>query len=349
MSCNFPMIRAETYETYRTKDGKLAHKAEFINRDEFDKFGNDYMKHKYRKISPIGCGQCVGCMLDYSRDKATQMMIHKEYCFNSGTEENPIWGAYPDGTCWFLTETYADEYLKTHKTVNTETGEVFEGVSLCIEDTQKYMKRLRKAYPQMKIQYVMAGEYGSRTLRPHYHHIIYGLPLDQTKFKKVGMNALNQPTWVSEELNNIWGMGHVEIGRVDWRSCAYVARYTLKKALSSKDKNYYATQGMLPEFICWSNGIGKQYYLENGNKIFDLDQVIVPNHMNHLLKPPRSYDRLLKESDPKLYEDIKRKRTKRAQYNEYGLRMQTDLTPEERRAISEARMKSVMEDIRTEV
>lgn len=349
MSCNFPLIRAEKYETYKTKDGNLAHKAEFITRDEFDKFGEKYLRNKYRKITPIGCGQCIGCRLDYSRDRATQMMIEKQYCYNSGTEEEPKFGPYPDGTCWFLTETYDNEHLKTHKTVNTETGEVFEGVSLCIDDTQKYMKRLRKHFPQMKIKYVMAGEYGSKTLRPHYHHIIYGLPLDQTKFKKVGMNALNQPTWISEELNDIWGMGHVEIGRVDWRSCAYVARYTLKKALNNKDTEWYKAQGMTPEFITWSNGIGKKYFLENGSKIFTTDTVIVPNHLGNIVKPPKSYDRLLKESDPKLYEKVKRERTKRAHYNNLGLQMQTDLTPEERRILCEKRMESVMQDIRTEV
>ena len=194
----------------------------------------------------------------------------------------------------------------------------------------------------------MAGEYGSKTMRPHYHHIIFGLPLDQTKFKKVGMNGLNQPTWISEELNEIWGMGHVEIGRVDWRSCAYVARYTLKKALG-KDQTWYQAQGMIPEFICWSNGVGKKYYENKKDEIFETDTVIVPNHMNNSLKPPRSYDVLLKNSDPKLYEQIKRQRTKKANYNEYGLRQQTDLTPEERRKTNESRLRDTMKDIRVEV
>lgn len=349
MSCNYPLIRAETYEKYKTKDGKTAYKAEWISREEYDQFGRKYLQQKYRKITPVPCGQCIGCKLDYSRDKATQMMIEKTYCYNQGTEEDPKWGAYPDGTCWFLTETYSDENLKTNVTVDTETGEKLEGISLCLEDTQKYMKRIRKKYPEMKIKYVMAGEYGSKTMRPHYHHIIFGLPLDTTKLKKVGMNQLNQPTWISEELNEIWGMGHVEIGRVDWRSCAYVARYTLKKATSLKDETWYQAQGIKPEFICWSNGIGKKYFENEAEEIFKTDTVIVPNHMNRELKPPKSFDVLLKETDKELYEKVKIKRTLNAEYNERGLRTQTELTPEERRCMQDEILKSKMKDMRTEV
>lgn len=340
MSCNYPLIRAETYETYINKKGTKSYKAEWLNRDEFDKFGKDYLKHRYRKVSQVGCGQCTGCLLDYSRDRATQMMVEKKFGFN-GNE-------YPDGTTWFLTVTYADEYLKTAHKVNTETGEIFEGISLNISDTQKFMKRIRKRYKGCKIKYVIAGEYGSKTQRPHYHYIIFGLPLDVTKFKKVGMNALKQPIWKCEELEKIWGMGNIVVGRVDWRSCAYVARYTLKKAFN-RDKEWYEAQGMEPEFIFWSNGVGKSYYTNNKNQIYTTDSVPISTHMGGLLRTPKSYDRMLKESDPELYEKIKHIRESRAEQSEISKRLQTDLTPEERRCMQEARMKQVMKDIRTEV
>lgn len=340
MSCNYPLIRAETYETYINKKGKKSYKCEWIQRDIYDKYGKKFLKNRYRKIEPVGCGQCTGCLLDYSRDRATQMMCEKYYGYNDG--------AYPDGTCWFLTCTYADEYLKTHKTVNIETGETFEGISLSVDDHKKFMKRLRKKYPSMKIKFVVAGEYGSKTLRPHLHYIIFGLPLPVETFKKIHMNKLNQPTWYSEELTNVWGMGHVEIGRVDWRSCAYVARYTLKKA-NKKDKEWYQAQGMLPEFIIWSNGVGKKYFETHKDDIYKTDSVPISTHMGGLLRTPKSYDRILQEVDPELFEAIKRKRQKAAESKEYTLRTQTDFTPEERRAMQEARMQQVMKDIRTEV
>lgn len=342
MSCNYPMIRAETFETFRNQKGGISYKAEFIGRDGWDKDKYNLMvkSGRYKKVEIVGCGQCTGCLLNYSRDRATQMMCEKKYG-NNGKE-------YPEEQCWFITCTYADEYLKTHVTVNTETGEKFEGVSLDVDDHIKFMKRLRKKFKNSKIKFVVAGEYGSKTQRPHLHYILFGVPLDMTKFKKVGMNALNQPTWVSEELNKIWGMGHVEIGRVDWRSCAYVARYTLKKAFQ-KDKLWYQMQGMKPEFIIWSNGIGKTGFTQNKDKIYKTDTVPITTHMGGLLRTPKSYDRMLKEIDPELYSKIKEIRTKHADTSEIQKRMHTDLTPEERRIMQEARMKQVMKDIRTEV
>lgn len=346
MSCNFPMVRAETYESYKNQKGGKSYKAEFLQREQVDAAGGiDNLRkifaNKYRKIQLIGCGQCIPCLIEDSAQKATQMMMHKQYGYNGK--------AFPDGTVWFLTATYSDEYLPEHTTVNTETGEIFRGISLDINDHQNFIKRLRKAYPDMKIQLIVAGEYGSKTLRPHYHYIIYGLPLEQEQFKKVGMNNLNQPTWELKKLSDIWGMGYVNIGRVTWESAAYVARYTLKKA-NKKDKNWYKAQGMEPEFIIWSNGIGKKYFEENYEKIYKTDSVpINKESMGGALKPPRSYDRMLKEIDPKLYEEIKHKRDYVARINEKQLNASTDLTPEERRVISEARMKQVMKDLRTEV
>ena len=344
--CNFPMIRAETYESYTNQKGGKSYKAEFLPRTMADEAGGlkvlqKRMSNVYRKMTFIGCGQCIPCQLSYSADKATQMMMHKKYGYN-GTE-------YPDGTCWFITCTYEDEYLKTHKTIDTDTGEIFEGISLSIKDHQNFMKRLRKHYKGCKIQFIVAGEYGSQTHRPHLHYIIYGLPLDQTKFVKMHMNNMNQPTWKLDELTEIWGMGHVEIGRLSWESCAYVARYTLKKAFK-RDKWWYEAQGMHPEFIIWSNGIGKQHFVNSYKQIYTTDTVsILKKGAGTSVKPPKSYDRMLKEIDPQLYEEIKRKREYIVQTSEKMINSSTDLSPEERRQISEARMKQVMKDIRMEV
>lgn len=347
-SCNFPRIRAETYESYRNQKGSISYKEEWHPMEWADQAGGiENLRRKlcptvFRKLDIVGCQQCIPCMLNYSTDRATQMMMHKKYGYDGGE--------YPDGTCWFLTCTYDDENLKTHKTVNIETGEIFEGISLSVKDHQDFMKRLRKHYKNSKIQFVCAGEYGSSiTHRPHLHYIIYGLPLPQETFVKRHMNELNQATWSCDELTKIWGMGHVEIGRMEWASCAYVARYTLKKAFK-RDKWWYMAQGMHPEFIIWSNGIGKEKFTSSWKEIYTTDSVaIVKKGMGQLVKPPKSYDRMLKETDPELYKEIKRKRQIMANSSEHILNSQTDLTPDERRAISEARMQQVMKDIRLEV
>lgn len=339
------MVRAETFESYKNQKGGTSYKVDWLQREQVDAAGGlenlrKTFGGKYRRIELTPCGQCVPCLLNYSRDKATQIMLEKEFGFDGEP--------YPDGTTWMITATYKDEYLPQHKTVNTDTGEIFKGISLNIKDDQDFMKLLRYYYPNMKMKRVVAGEYGSKSGRPHYHSIVFGLPLDYTKFKTWNVNKWGQRTWRLDDLDEIWGKGMVNIARVEWQNAAYVARYALKKAFK-KDKNWYQAQGMLPEFIHWSNGIGKNYFIDNYEKIYETDSVPIINNHGDIVKPPKSYDRMLKEIDPSLYEKIKYIRDKNALTSEKMLNMSTDLTPEERRKVSEARMQQVMKDIRLEV
>ena len=344
--CNYPMVRAETFERYTNSKGGTSYKVDWLQRSQVDDAGGiqnlrKTFSGKYRKIELTPCGQCIPCMLAYSRDKATQIMLEKNFGYEEG---NP----YPDGTCWMITTTYKDEYLPSHKTFRTDTGEIFEGISLNVKHDQDFMKLLRYYYPNMKMKRVVAGEYGSLSGRPHYHSIIFGLPLDVTKFKTWNINKWGQRTWTLTDLDEIWGKGMVNIARVEWQNAAYVARYALKKAFK-KDKNWYMAQGMLPEFIHWSNGIGKNFFLENYENIYKTDSVPIINNHGDIVKPPKSYDRMLKEIDEDLYYKIKSTRDKNSIISEKIINSSTDLTPEERRKVSEARMQQVMKDIRLEV
>ena len=177
--------------------------------------------------------------------------------------------------------------------------------------------------------------------------IVFGLPLEQEKFIKVGMSKDNTPRWKLDKLTDIWGMGLVDIGRVTWESCAYVARYNLKKALYGQDAEYMKAQGRIPEFVTMSQGIAKDYFENNINKIYQTDSVPVNNKKTGVkVLPPKAFDRLLRAQDPELYEEIKRHRNIVSENSELITRTTTDLSPEERRRISEERMKKVMADLR---
>lgn len=342
MSCNFPMIRCETYETYKNVSGGISYKVEWAEREMYDRpAGRKFLENKYRRVTPIPCGQCIECKLNYAREWATRGMLEMNYGYNGGK--------YPDGTCWFITLTYSDEYLPTAVKVNTETGEKFEGISLEKHDIQKFCKRLRYHYPQMKSKYISAGEYGTNTQRPHYHMIWFGIPLEQEQFKKVGMSPTNDPYWKLDKLNDIWGMGHVTIGRVTWESIGYVMRYNLKK-VKGKDKLWYEMQGMNEEFTTKSQRIGKDYLDMYQDKIYQTDSIPITNKKTGLyIKPPKAFDRILRERNTDLYDTITEQRKANADTQEILMRRQTDLTPEERRRVSEERMKAVMKDLRTEI
>ena len=53
-------------------------------------------------------------------------------------------------------------------------------------------------------------------------------------------------------------------------------------------------------------GIGRNYFEENKEKIYELDEII--NAKGKSVKPPHYYDRLMQEENPELMTKIKRNR-----------------------------------------
>lgn len=147
----------------------------------------------------IPCGKCEGCLIDKANEWATRACL-----------EAQKWPANA-----FLTLTYAPEYLPKKRTLKKK-------------DLQDFWKRLRKHLNTEKIRYMACGEYGPKTLRPHYHAVVFNYwPKDAKPYKK---NLVGDFLYTSKELEHIWGKGFVVVGHVDYESAAYVARYTFKKA-----------------------------------------------------------------------------------------------------------------------
>lgn len=106
------------------------------------------------------------------------------------------------------------------------------------DDLQKFFKRVRKKY---KCKHYSVGEYGSKTGRPHYHSVVFGVLLTQ------------------EELQEFWPLGQVMVGTSTEASIKYVAGYVSKKlGIYPGDK-----ADRPPEFQVMSQGIGKQWAQEN--------------------------------------------------------------------------------------
>lgn len=83
------------------------------------------------------------------------------------------------------------------------------------QDVQAFLKRLRKKTDK-KLRYYLTGEYGSKTLRPHYHMILFNFPLDQV-----------------EDITDAWGLGNVHLGDVTPASIHYTTKYVIVKKQSS--------------------------------------------------------------------------------------------------------------------
>lgn len=262
----------------------------------------------------LPCGQCLGCKLDYSRSWALRA-VHEQQTAND--------------QCCFVTLTYKDETLPQYGTLKKE-------------DLQKWLKRLRKQLGK-KIRFLACGEYGEDKLRPHYHAILFGHKFSKDKFVKSTKSGSH--IWQSEELDNSWSLngdslGFASFGDMTFKSAAYVARYTLKKAKDEsgeEDLQRYSMEtgevfpSALPTFGTMSRngGLGKEWFLTYRKDCFPHDFIV---HDTKKYPVPRYYEKVWQDHFPEEYAEqmpqIKKARLSRA-------KVHADNNTPERRAVRE--------------
>lgn len=247
----------------------------------------------------IPCGKCIGCRLDYSRQWADRCLLESTY-YDSN---------------YFVTLTYDDKHLPLNYYL-TEDGEEGVSATLVKKDLQDFNKRLRKWQDKEfsnKIRFYGCGEYGGQTHRPHYHVIYFGLILNDLVFYK--RSSLGFDLYNSQSLTDIWDAGHVVVASVNWKTCAYVSRYVTKK-LNGSYSAEYETFNFIPEFSVMSRrpGIGRQYYEDNKEHLFNTNFVSVPTlEGEKRIYPPNYFIDLLEDDDLELYTSLKEKRSSRAE------------------------------------
>lgn len=168
-------------------------------------FGEPFVDKEWYTTVP--CGKCRECKMDFAKQWANRMVL-----------ESQDW---PRNL--FFTATYNNANLP----INASSGLP----TLSKRDVQLFMKRLRKEFEPKKIRFYFAGEYGSRTHRPHYHAILFNLGLEDFPDRRIhSYNELKQPLYYSPTLESIWSHGFILMSDVTWKTCNYVARYVDKKA-----------------------------------------------------------------------------------------------------------------------
>lgn len=256
----------------------------------------------YRQLVPQGqetillpCGQCIGCRLERSRQKAMRAVheaqMHEDNCF--------------------ITLTYDDEHLGNG--------------SLNKEDFKNFMKRLREYYvpkcpyppntPEREewlfkhgIRYMHCAEYGEALGRPHHHACLFNFDFPDKKYWRKTKDG--HAVYVSETLSKLWKNGIHEIGTLTFESAAYVARYITKKVNGAMADDHYGD--LLPEFCTQSlkPGIGFSWYEKyKDTDVHAQDQVWMRGmHM----KPPKYYMDKYELTNPEEYAKVKEERKKQA-------------------------------------
>lgn len=203
----------------------------------------------------IPCGHCIGCRLDYSRRWADRMMLELE------TAKKAV----------FITLTYNS--INAHWSVVEETVKGNCGIEYPVKgyttldkrDAQLWLKRLRKEFSDYKLRFYLAGEYGDKNKRAHLHCIIFGIDINDIGDCVVdGRSELGDQYYRSLRIWKTWKKGRVCIADVNWKTCAYVARYCTKK-LNGDYAIDYAYRNCIPEFAHMSRkpGLGAQYLYDH--------------------------------------------------------------------------------------
>jgi len=248
----------------------------------------------------VPCGQCFGCR----RDRAMRWGIR---CMH---EASLYPGPYSNA---FITLTYDNEHLP-------------EWRSLRKEDSQSFIKRLRKQIYPARVRFFMAGEYSplnavnpEKGLRPHYHGLLFGFgfPDRQPWKKSEGGHRLYR----SALLEKLWPMGHTILGDITFESAAYTARYCMKKMNGELARECYVIidpatgepfidpetgeeVSRQKEFAHMSThpGIGAAWLQKYERDTFAWDFVIVNGKKSPV---PSYYDRLFEREDPDRLVELK--------------------------------------------
>lgn len=334
MACNYPLhafqigINEKTGKPkYQIESGRV----ERIHPRKGNKPITDVWITDYKEIP---CGKCTDCRLAYSREWATRCMLEARYY-----EHNQ-----------FVTLTYDPEKVPLSIGCDLETGEICEKGTLVPDDLKKFMKDLRRYYEHhynhTGIRFYACGEYGSKeeyidrhgnkrvgTARPHFHLIIFNLPVKDKEYFFTNKN--HDRIYTSQILfEKIWKKkGIVGIGDVTFESAAYVARYVMKKLKGPNAEENYKLQGIEPEFVRMSRkpGIAYQFFEENKDKIYDLDEIWITNNkgLAQKVKPSKYYDRLFDLDSPEAMKAIKERRAEAGKEAMDILLQKTSLSKEE--------------------
>lgn len=283
--------------------------------------------------TPIPCGQCIGCRIDYSRMWADRCMLEaQQYEHNA-----------------FITLTYDPEHLPPLKEVlDVETGEIGQWPSLVPDDLTKFMKDLRNYYMNKcnhtGIRFYACGEYGGKSGRPHFHVLVFNLP-PLPDMKHWFTTDAHEKIYHSDILqNDIWKKGICSIGELTWNSAAYVARYVVKKQKGTTkglvDLCGNLVSGIEPEFTRMSRmpGIAWKYYDEHKHQFYETDEIVMSIRGKvRTIKPPRYFDKMydLENEDPFIMSDIKKARADNAKRAMQDQMSRTTLIEEEYLSVKE--------------
>lgn len=178
-------------------------------------------------------------------------------------------------------------------------------------------RETRDGGAESQISYYMAGEYGTKNRRPHFHACLFNYQFTDKKY--IQTTKSKSKIYSSNLLTKLWGNGYTSIGDVTLESAAYIARYIINKQTGRNAWQHYQhidpdtgeITELLPEYnrMSLKTPIGKKWFEKYHADVY-------PHGVMHTrtgqMPPPRYYDKLFEELDKGSYEEMKRAREEHA-------------------------------------
>lgn len=214
----------------------------------------------------VPCGTCILCRQEQARQQAIRIAHEAQQ---------------HEANC-FVTLTYDDNNLPKYG-------------SLQYSDLQKFWKRARKEFGTLR--YYAVGEYGDKSMRAHYHACIFGH--DFTEGRIITTESPHR-LWINPLLTRCWGLGNVSVGALNFATARYTAQYVTKKLRSGQ--KYVRTDEETGELIpleqpraFMSKNLGRTWWDQWNHTVTAHDRVIIDARPQ---KPPRAYDKWLRQKSP---------------------------------------------------
>lgn len=250
----------------------------------------------------LPCGHCQSCRIEYRKNWAVrcemESFFHKDNCF--------------------LTLTYDDVHVKPYPK----------------KEELVYFIRLLRDVHGIKCRYFGCGERGERTLRSHYHLILFGYFPSDAKY--YGDSKSGEPMFISKFLDGVWKKGQVMVQDFTSKTASYVAGYVQKK---------YDQENFL--IFSTHPGLGFEYMDRNLDKLFNYGNYVGKN--GQVYKLPRYFEKIAERAGKDLTVlKIGRIEAGRAmsdsQLIAYGLQYPTELLP-----YKDLRMKDKLKRLKREL
>lgn len=126
------------------------------------------------------------------------------------------------------------------------------------------------------------------------------------------------------------------VGDISWETCAYTARYVMKK-VKGIGKDVYEFFNMEPEFVVMSRkpGIGRKYYEDHRSDFEDFGETWISGSRSIGVKAPRYFQKIMEMECPEKLEKLKVQNMLCAKLNNDAKLAMTDLSIKELREVEE--------------